>query len=134
MAAAGAAWGFYTLRGKGSNDALGNTTGNFLRTLPFAAIALLAFLPNLHLSAYGVLLASLSGGIASGVGYTVWYAVLKYHTATRAAVLQLAVPVIAAALGILILGEVATLRLGVAAALILGGVGMTLIRKSRETT
>lgn len=129
MAAAGVAWGLYTLRGKGSSDPLGETTGNFVRTLPFAAVTLLLFLPNLHVSWNGILLAVISGAAASGVGYTVWYAALKHHTATRAAVLQLAVPVLAAVLGILILGEIATMRLGIAAALILGGIGLTLTKK-----
>ena len=39
MAAAGVAWGFYTLRGKGSGDPLGDTTGNFIRSVPMMAIA-----------------------------------------------------------------------------------------------
>lgn len=129
MAAAGAAWGLYTLRGKGSTDPLANTAGNFVRTLPFVAATLLVFLPNLHLSGNGITLAVLSGALASGVGYTVWYAAIKHHTATRAAVLQLAVPVFAAVLGILMLGEIATIRLGIAAALIIGGIALTIIRR-----
>ncbi len=100
MASAGAAWGFYTLRGRGSSDPLADTTGNFIRTLPLAALGLLPFMADVHLSSRGVVLAVLSGALASGVGYTVWYAALKFHTATRAAVLQLAVPVIAAAGGV----------------------------------
>jgi len=129
MAAAGAAWGLYTLRGKGSGDPLANTTGNFVRSLPFAASVAIVYLPNLQLSTRGIVLAVLSGAVTSGVGYTVWYAAIKYHTATRAAVLQLAVPVIAAVLGILILGEAATMRLGIAAALILGGISLTILSK-----
>ncbi len=99
MAAAGAAWGFYTLRGKGSSDPLANTTGNFVRSLPMIAVVSVVFLSELHLSGEGIVLAVLSGALASGVGYTVWYAALKHLTSTRAAVLQLAVPVIAATLG-----------------------------------
>ncbi|MEO7674770.1 MAG: EamA family transporter [Pyrinomonadaceae bacterium] len=71
MAAAGIAWAAYTLRGKGSVDPLGETTGNFVRTLPFAALTAIGFLPNVHLSSRGVVLAVLSGALASGVGYTV---------------------------------------------------------------
>ncbi len=126
MAAAGASWGGYTLRGKTSGDPLANTTGNFVRTLPFAAIAVLLFIPNLHLSNHGMLLAILSGAIASGIGYTIWYAALKHHTATRSAVFQLAVPVIAAVVGILFLAEAANTRLLIAAAMILGGIGLTI--------
>ena len=129
MAAAGAAWGLYTLRGKGSGDPLANTTGNFVRSLPFAAIVAIVYLPNLQLSTRGIVLAVLSGAVTSGVGYTIWYAAIKHHTATRAAVLQLAVPVIAAVFGILILREAATMRLGIAAALILGGISLTILSK-----
>ncbi len=126
MAAAGASWGLYTLRGRSSGDPLANTTGNFVRTLPFAAVAVLIFIPNLQLSSRGIILAALSGAIASGIGYTVWYAALKHHTPTRAAVLQLGVPVIAAVLGVLLLGEITTPRLFIAAGLILGGIGLTI--------
>ena len=126
MAAAGASWGFYTLRGKSSGDPLANTTGNFIRSVPMIAIAAIPFLSKIQLSGRGILLAVLSGAVTSGIGYTVWYAALKFHTSTRAAVLQLAVPVIAAAAGVLLLDETATVRLGVAAALILGGIGLTI--------
>ena len=129
MAAAGMAWAGYTLRGKGSSDPLADTTGNFVRSLPFAAVIALVYLPNLQLSTRGIVLAVLSGAITSGFGYAIWYAALKYHTSTRAAVLQLAVPVIAAWFGILMLGEIATLRLGIAAALILGGISLTIFSK-----
>jgi len=90
------------------------------------ALATLPFVSQIHLSNRGIILAILSGSVASGIGYTVWYAALKYHTATRAAVLQLAVPVIAAGGGILFLAESADLRLVIAAALILGGIGLTI--------
>lgn len=131
MAAAGASWGVYTLRGRTGGDPLANTTGNFVRSLPFVAFLALVYLPNLHLSAYGILLAILSGAAASGVGYTVWYAALKYLTSTRAAILQLAVPVLAAVLGIILLAEAASVRLVIAAALILGGIALTIAGKRR---
>jgi len=130
MAAAGAAWGFYTLRGRSSRDPLGDTSGNFLRALPFAVVVLLVYVSSLHMSSRGLILAVLSGAIASGVGYTVWYAALKHHTATRAAILQLPVPLLTALLGVLFLAEIATTRLAIAAALILGGIGLTIKRNS----
>lgn len=126
MAAAGAAWGFYTLRGRGSTDPLAETTGNFVRSVPMVLLAGLPFLSQIHLSTRGILLAVLSGAVASGIGYTVWYAALKHHTSTRAAVLQLAVPIIAASGGILLLSETATVRLLIAATLILGGIFLTI--------
>ena len=77
MAAAGASWGVYTLRGRSSSDPLGETTGNFVRSVPFVLLIATLFLPNIHLSSRGFVLAVLSGALASGVGYTVWYAALK---------------------------------------------------------
>ncbi|TNF61031.1 MAG: EamA family transporter, partial [Deltaproteobacteria bacterium] len=53
----------------------------------------------------------------------IWYLALRGLTATRAAIVQLAVPVIAAAGGIVVLAEEPTVRLAVASVLILGGVG-----------
>jgi drug/metabolite transporter (DMT)-like permease len=133
MAAAGAAWGFYTLRGRGSKDPLAETTGNFVRSVPMVAVAAIPFVAGLHLSTRGVILASLSGALASGVGYSVWYAALKYHTATRAAVLQLAVPVIAAVGGVILLAETATRRLLIAAVLVLGGILLAIFAKRPAT-
>jgi drug/metabolite transporter (DMT)-like permease len=131
MAAAGIAWGFYTLRGKSSEDPLADTTGNFIRSVPMVILISIPFLSQIHLSTRGVVLAVLSGAIASGIGYTAWYAVLKYHTSTRAAVLQIAVPVIAATGGIVFLSEVADVRLLIAGALILGGIGLTIAGRKK---
>lgn len=131
MAAAGMSWGFYTLRGKGSSDPLGDTTGNFTRSVPMIVIAAIPFLAQIHLSTRGIVLAILSGAVTSGVGYAVWYAALKHHTATRAAVLQLSVPVITAFAGVLLLSEVMTQRLLIAAAFILGGIGLTIAGRGK---
>lgn len=132
MAAAGAAWGFYTLRGKGSTDPLADTTGNFVRSVPMIVLAAIPFVGSLQLSVRGFILAILSGALASGVGYSVWYAALKYHSATRAAVLQLAVPIIAAFGGILLLAESAGIRLLIASILILGGIGLSQFLRVRN--
>lgn len=131
MAAAGVAWGFYTLRGRSSGDPLSDTAGNFVRAVPMIVLVALPLFRDIHLSTRGVILAVLSGAIASGVGYTVWYTALKHLTSTRAAVLQLAVPVIAGVGGIVFLSEVADLRIVVASALILGGIAITLWSKQK---
>jgi drug/metabolite transporter (DMT)-like permease len=86
-------------------------------------------LSSFELSMEGILLAALSGGLTSGIGYVVWYAALRYHSATRAAMLQLLVPIIAAVGGVLLLSEVVTLRLLLSGILIIGGVGLTLKAK-----
>ena len=129
MSSAGIAWGFYTLRGKGSTNPLAETTGNFVRAVPMVLIVCVPFLANIHLSNKGILLAVLSGAIASGVGYSIWYAALKFHTTTRAAILQLAVPVIAAVGGVIFLSEEIAVRLILSAFLILGGIGLAIAGK-----
>ena len=129
MAAAGMSWAIYSHRGKSTADAIADTTGNFVRTLPFAAILAVIFYPNLNLTPRGVVIAVISGAITSGVGYVFWYAALKYHSSTRAAVLQLAVPVIAAVIAIIWLGESMSATLVIASAMILGGIGLTIVGK-----
>ncbi len=59
-----------------------------------------------------------------------WYAALRNLSATRAAIVQLSVPVLAAAAGIAVLGEVVSHRLLVAGAVILGGVAVAVLGKS----
>jgi drug/metabolite transporter (DMT)-like permease len=127
MAVAGIAWGLYSLRGRGAGDPLAATAANFVRALPFAVLVSLLALADLQLSASGVWLAVASGALASGLGYVIWYAALKGLTTTRAAVVQLAVPVVAAAGGVIFLAEVVTLRLVVASIVVLGGVAAAIL-------
>ncbi len=131
MISAGIAWGFYTLRGKGSENPLADTTGNFIRTVPMILLLAIPFLSQIHLSNKGIILAILSGAIASGIGYSVWYAVLKHHTSTRAAILQLAVPALAALGGVIFLAESLSMRLILASCLILGGIALAITGKSQ---
>lgn len=131
MCAAGIAWGFYTLRGRGSADPLADTAGNFLRSVPMIAIAAIPFLFQFEVSTKGIVFAALSGAVASGIGYSVWYAALKHHTATRAAILQLSVPVIAAVGGVSLLSEALSLRLVLASALILSGIALAVLGKKK---
>lgn len=132
MGLAGISWGIYSLRGRRAGDPLADTGGNFVRALPLAAAVSCATLPHAHLSGEGALLAAVSGALASGLGYVVWYAALRGLTATRAATVQLAVPAIAALGGVLFLSERVSVRLLLAAALILGGVGLAVTsRRSR---
>jgi len=130
MVISGIAWGIYTLRGRGVADPLLATSGNFLRTVPITIVASLLFLSNMHAQWLGIALAIVSGAIASGVGYVIWYAALRGLTAARAAAVQLAVPVMIAFGGALFLSEPVTLRLLIASAAILGGLGLVLLQRS----
>jgi drug/metabolite transporter (DMT)-like permease len=131
MAVAGVGWGVYSLRGRGIKDPADMTAGNFIRTVPFVIIMSLVMLSQMHFSPKGVLLAFISGSLTSGVGYLIWYTALQGLTATRAATVQLSVPVIAAFGGAIFLSENILLRLIIATMLIIGGVALTVIGKER---
>jgi drug/metabolite transporter (DMT)-like permease len=94
MALAGAAWGAYSLRGRGTPDPLRATAGNFLRAAPMALVLWLPFAGVAHADGAGVVLAVVSGALTSGVGYALWYTALRELTAMRAATVQLSVPLI----------------------------------------
>jgi drug/metabolite transporter (DMT)-like permease len=134
MAGAGVAWGVYSLRGRGVTEPLLATAGNFVRALPIAgAIAALGLLAGAHVSATGVALAVISGGIASALIYAIWYAVVPALGATRAAVVQLSVPVITALAAVVLLDEVIRVPLAAGGAAILGGIALALRGRPRVT-
>jgi drug/metabolite transporter (DMT)-like permease len=130
MALAGAAWGVYSLRGRGAADPLRATAGNFLRAAPLALVLWLPFAGVAHADAGGIVLAIVSGALTSGVGYALWYTALRGLTAMRAATVQLSVPVITAFGAVLLLGEPVSLRLVLASVAILGGIALVLARRS----
>jgi len=131
MLGAGVAWGIYSLRGKREKNPVTATTGNFVRAVPFAAAVSIIFLRWLDLDIAGVIYAILSGAITSGLGYVIWYSVLPSLKAASAATVQLSVPVLAAAGGILLLGEPLTLRYLLASVAILGGIALVVLEKNR---
>jgi drug/metabolite transporter (DMT)-like permease len=132
MLAAGIAWGVYSLRGRGTADPLGATAGNFLRAAPLGIGLGALMLPWVQVDAEGAGYAVLSGAFASGAGYAVWYAALRGLAATRAATVQLSVPVIAAAGGTALLDEPVTLRLLLASVAILGGIALVVLAHTRR--
>ena len=129
MLGAGLAWGIYSLRGKGKGDPTRVTAGNFLRAVPVAAALNLFTVNAASLDHAGIGYAVLSGALASGIGYAIWYTALPALKATQASIVQLSVPVIAALGGIAFLGETLTLRLALASAAILGGIALVILEK-----
>ena len=86
------------------------------------------------MNANGVLLAVISGAVASGIGYVLWYLTLRRITTTVASVSQLVVPILAAMGGLLFLDESITVRLVVASILIIGGIVVIIAgRKTKES-
>jgi drug/metabolite transporter (DMT)-like permease len=126
MIISGVAWGFFSIRGKGSGDPVLVITGSFVRAAPLAILLSIAMLSSASWTPAGVGYAVLSGALTSGVGYILWYSVLRSLTVTTAATVQLTVPLIAAAGGVLLLGEPVSLRLVLASIAIVGGVAFAL--------
>ncbi|MDQ7000021.1 MAG: DMT family transporter [Mariprofundus sp.] len=130
MAVAGVAWGMYSLRGRASNNPLVQTAGNFLLTLPMAAAMLLFSLDRMHGNVDGVMLAMASGALASGLGYALWYQVVSRMSGATAATVQLSVPLLAAAGGILMMQEPVTMRLVLTGMMILGGIALVTMKQA----
>jgi drug/metabolite transporter (DMT)-like permease len=128
MLLAGVAGGIYSLKGRGSQDALADTAGNFVRAVPGAVLISAILARQRFADAEGLLLAALSGSIASGLGYAAWYTALPRLGAIAAANAQLAVPVIAALAGVLLFDEPITLRLALSSVLVLGGTALAVRR------
>jgi hypothetical protein len=94
MAAAGLAWGVYSLLGKGSSDPVADTARNFVLAAPMS-IGLLMATQKMSGDANwdGITYALVSGAITSGLGYVIWYVALRHITSVPAAIAQLTVPV-----------------------------------------
>ncbi|MFJ3486834.1 DMT family transporter [Pseudomonas sp. NPDC090202] len=131
MLLAGVAWGAYSVLGKRSVNPVGDTAGNFLRSLPLVVLAVVLGVTqaSLQATAKGALYAAASGILASGAGYAVWYAVLRRMAAQTAATLQLSVPVLASLAGVLLLNEPLSARLLIASLVVLGGIALALVAK-----
>jgi len=132
MTIAGISWGAYSLVGRSAKDPVEATAHNFLYAVPLVVATSLVFIGDFAITATGAAYAVVSGAVASGVGYVIWYAALRGLTGTGAATVQLSVPVIAAIGGVILLSEAVTLRLVVASAATLGGVALVLAQRNRS--
>ncbi|BFM09939.1 DMT family transporter [Simiduia litorea] len=131
MSLSGLGWGLYTLLGQKARSPLAATMGNFVRSLPFCFVLALFAFSYMQVSVEGIYLALLSGALASGLGYAIWYGALAGLSAIQAGVVQLFVPVLAAIGGALFVFEPIELRLIVASIWVLGGIFIVLITKNK---
>ena len=135
MGMAGLGWALYSLLGRHVDSPTLATAGNFVMALVLVlliSIPLFLIRPEASPHAKGVVLAIVSGGVTSGLGYALWYRVLRHLPATRAGIAQLSVPAIAAVGGLIFLSEPVTLRLLITSALVLGGVAVATLSQVRE--
>ena len=135
MALAGIGWGLYSLAGRKAGDPLAATAANFLWAVPVCLIIPLTLpvqMEPVDVTTRGIVLACLSGGVTSALGYALWYSLLPQLKTTVAGLVQLSAPVIAILGGVLLLGEALTLRLVLAAAIVLGGIAVGLLAGQRR--
>jgi drug/metabolite transporter (DMT)-like permease len=128
MIFAGLGWAAYTIVGRAAKDPLAATAANFLLCLPMVLILLAG--TSLKFSVTGVALGILCGGLTSGLGYALWYAVLPKLNGATAAIVQLSVPIIAIFAGALFLGEALGTVLLLSAGLVVGGIAFAISAQS----
>lgn len=134
MVLAGVAWGLYTIAGRTSSDALADTASNFLRATPLAAFAFICWPLETAWSDWGLFLACASGALASGIGYALWYEVLPLLKSVQAAVLQLAVPFLAAGGGVIFSSEAITARLLLTGTIVCAGIALVLLARVKKAS
>jgi drug/metabolite transporter (DMT)-like permease len=127
MVLAGIGWAAYTITGRGADDPLAATGASFILCLP--AVAILLGARGFEGDCWGFTLAVICGAVTSGLGYALWYNVLRQMRGTTAAVVQLSVPVIAIIAGAALLGEVVQPVVVLAAMLVVGGIGWAVTAK-----
>lgn len=134
MAATGTSWGLYSVRGRGAPSSQGYTFASFLVVGAFS----LALTPVLLVAAPdavwiaptwdGLGLALFMGMVSTALSYILWNATLRRIRASQGGVVQLTVPVLASAMGILLLGEHLTATLVLGAAAVLAGIYLNRVR------
>lgn len=132
MAVSGLAWGGFSLLGKSSDSPVAGTASSFVLAVPMSLLLLFVYREHLQFDPAGVLYATVSGSLTSGIGYAIWYWVRVRMTAISAGAAQLSVPVLSAMLGMLILDEQITLRGAIAAIAVLAGVGIVTLSAKRK--
>tara|TARA_R110001606_G_scaffold139714_2_gene278233 strand:+ start:1400 stop:2266 length:867 start_codon:yes stop_codon:yes gene_type:complete len=132
MVCAGMAWGISSWAGKMVADPSLATARYFVG----ASLLTLLLLPLVDWSMFtwpGVIMAVISGGVTSALGYVLWYNMLARISITSAAVSQLSVPAIAAIGGVILLGEILTARLLIGGMIIFAGIGLTSLASIRAS-
>ncbi|HAS6230911.1 TPA: EamA family transporter [Vibrio vulnificus] len=124
MAIAGVCWAIFTLLGKQAQSPTQAIAQGFSFASLMALLCGFWLLNVSSVSVHGIVWALLSGVLASGIGYVVWYMAVKSLSVLQASIAQLSVPVIAMAAGVIWLNEPLTIVSTVASALVLGGIAL----------
>ena len=131
LACTGAAWGVYSLFLRRRGSALATNARAFVGV--GLLLPVLAWIERdaLVISPLGLTIGLGMGAITTALAYALWAQVLPGLTPIEAGTVQLLVPVLTAAAGVVVLGEPFTGRLAVAGGLVLSGMWLTTQRTPR---
>jgi len=129
MMVAGLGWAGFVFAGRNSQQPLNDVAIAFRWSLVWC-LPLVFIIDWQGSSLEGLVLAVVSGTLASGLGYALWYKVLPQLGLQNAAQSQLVVPVFAMIMGIVFLSEQLSLTILLASMLIL--IGITLAIRSKK--
>lgn len=134
MSLAGLAWGLFSIIGTRQQAQPLYTSQIFTKAAPFSLALLAATILSSTelLTIKGLLLALSCGVLTTGLGYSLWYLVLKQLSAGSAAVSQLSVPVITMMIGNLFLGENLSNEMLSSSCLILIGLALFMLAKYHQ--
>jgi drug/metabolite transporter (DMT)-like permease len=126
MAAAGMAWGVYSLAGRASREPIATNARNFVWSSGLALLLVLVGPGPPVVNARGAILATISGAVTSGIGYAIWYRALPRLSVMQAAVTQVCTPILAALGATVLLGEHLSPRLVATGLAVLAGVALVM--------
>ncbi len=132
MVLSGIGWAMYSIAGKNMHNPLASTLANFVMAVPFVLLVYLVFYSQSFIKPQGVLLALLSGGLASSGAYVLWYAIVKRIDRVTASSVQLSVPCLAILGSALFIGEALSWRIIISAAIVLAGIGLVIFAKPSQ--
>lgn len=133
MVTSGVCWAFFTALGKQAPTPSSGIAWGFIAASIISLPVSPFLLSSVNLSFEGILLAVTSGAVTSGLGYLLWYHVIKKLSLLQAAVSQLSVPVIALVLGATLLGESLSLHSVLTSSVILGGIALVFLARALNT-
>lgn len=133
MVLSGMGWAMYSIAGKNMHNPLASSLANFVLAIPFVLLVYLAFFTQAFIKPQGVILAVLSGGLASSGAYVLWYAIVKQIDRVTASSVQLSVPCLAILGGALFIGEALSFRIIISAVIVLVGIALVISASSKRT-
>ena len=132
MMGAGFAWGIFSLLGKASDSPIVVTANSFFGAAPFALLLIVFQHNHINMDKTGVIYALLSGCLATAIGNVIWYWVRLRMTTIAAAAVQICVPLLSAAFGVLLLGEHLTNKSAMSGLVVLGGLVLVTLTVQRK--